>query len=69
MYFKSISCWTPLSFYEFCGCCENLPSQWGRIYLSPSQAICQLSLGIRPSYVPIQITLGPQQYSVEIAAC
>ena len=34
----------------------------------PPQAICLLSLGIRPSYVPIQITLGPQQYSVEQAA-
>ena len=44
-YFKSISCWTPLSFYKFCGCCENLPSQWGRIYLSPSAG--NLSVVIR----------------------
>ena len=33
----------------------------GRIYLSPTQAICPLSLGIRPSYVPIQITLYVQR--------
>ena len=36
---------------------------WGGYICPPTQAICPLSLGIRPSYVPIQITLCAPQYS------